>query len=53
VITETSYWMGRDSRYRGEWTEAIQKNGIDTVFRVNKLPGFAEEDGIVVNKVNS
>lgn len=53
MITEASYWMGRDSLYRGEWTDAIQKNGFETVFRVNKLLGFAEEDGIVVDKVNS
>ncbi len=31
------YWMGRDSKFRGEWTEKIQANGAETVRRINLL----------------
>lgn len=32
-----SYWMGRDSKYRLEWTEEVQDNGAETVMRINRL----------------
>lgn len=31
------YWMGRDSKFRLEWTEEIQDNGAETVMRINRL----------------
>ncbi len=37
MITETMYWMGRDSKYRAWWTEEIQENGHETIRRVNLL----------------
>ncbi len=53
MITLIQYWMGRDSKYRGEWTEEIQANGAETVERVNKLLALAEADGIVRDVVAS
>lgn len=53
MILIESYWRGHDSRYRGEWTEVIQKNGIETVRRVNLLLAEAEKDGIIRDTVSS
>lgn len=53
MITETDYWMHRDSRYRLEWTEEVKRNGIRLVAAVNKLLALAEIDGIVRDAVSS
>lgn len=53
MIDIVAYWMGRDSKYRGEWTEEIQANGAETVEQVNKLLAFAEANGIVRDGVAS
>ena len=37
VITLPDYWMGRDSRYRGELSLVIQSNAQELVSRVNAL----------------
>lgn len=31
------YWMGRDAKFRAEWTEKVQANGAETVKRINRL----------------
>lgn len=36
-ITGLDYWMGRDSRYRVEWTEDIKLAANDLLIRVNRL----------------
>ena len=53
MITEHAYWMDRDSLYRLEWTELIQKNGRKTAASVNKLLAMAEADGIIRSAVTS
>lgn len=53
MITEHSYWMDRDSRYRLEWTDTIKWAGRATVVAVNKLLAMAEVDGIVRDTVSS
>jgi len=40
-ITLTDYWMGRDSKYRGDWTPEIRANATDLLARVNALIGLA------------
>lgn len=44
MITEHSYWMDRDTRYRLEWTNEIQENGRRIVVAINSLLLIAEAD---------
>lgn len=37
MLDIADYWMGRDSKFRLEWTEEIQDNGAETVMRINRL----------------
>jgi len=53
MITTYGYWMQRDSRYRGEWTEQIQKNGAETIKRINNLLGYVMATGIECSEVTS
>lgn len=46
MITMADYWMGRDTRYRLQWTGTIQLNGSKTVDRVNQLLDKAAQDGV-------
>ena len=43
------YWMGRDSRYRGEWTQEIRANAATLLHRVNALLAHMDE-GVVFDK---
>ena len=53
TISTEAYWQQRDSKYRGEWTEEIQKNGTKTIAAVNKLLALAAVDGIERSEVSS
>lgn len=53
MITDHGYWMDRDSKYRSEWTDEIQKNGRATVVAINKVLAMAEIDGIARGIVSS
>lgn len=53
MIQEFQYWNGNDSRFRLEWTEAIKKNGRDTVAKINRLLELAAKDGICCDQLSS
>lgn len=36
-VSLTDYWMGRDSKYRGEWTQEVQRNADILLALVNAL----------------
>lgn len=43
IITLADYWMGRDSRYRGEWTAEVQRHAADLLLRVNAMLTFMHD----------
>lgn len=47
MITEPDYWMGRDRLYPAQFTPDIQRNGAETVARVNALLRVAKVAGRV------
>ena len=53
----TLYWMGRDSKYRGDLTLAIRANAADLLDRVNRLVGGAKlilpDSGALYSPVHS
>ena len=54
MISETAYWMGRDSKFRNEWTDEIQRNGRRTVAAVNPLlERYRAETGVDLTEVSS
>lgn len=54
MITMDQYWMGRDKLYPSDFTDIIQANGHNTVFRVNALLQlFSEATGIPMETVAS
>lgn len=53
MITLEEYWQGRDVCYADQCTDEIKKNAQETVKRVNKFLTYAEQDGIIRNKVSS
>lgn len=53
MITLHSYWQDRESKYRIECTEVIQRNAMETVSRVNHLLAIAEVAGIARSYVSS
>ena len=46
VITLEDYWMGRDAAYRHELTDAIARNAVVTVMRVNRVLDAMAADGL-------
>jgi len=40
IITGLDYWMGRDSRYRADWSEDVKRNADELLRRVNLLLPF-------------
>ena len=54
MITLRDYWMGRDLKYNGEFTDAIRANGAITVARANRLlADYAEDTGVELSVVSS
>ena len=46
MITLTDYFMGRDKRYPGDLTEAVEGNASELMRRVNLLLSHAYQDGV-------
>lgn len=47
LLTIEDYWMGRDKKYPGDLTAAIEANAAETVRRVNSLlAAYAEDSGL-------
>lgn len=45
-IKPSDFWMGRDITHASDLTDEIQRNGADTIEKVNLLLALAAEDGI-------
>lgn len=48
MITLEDYYLGRDSQYRHELTQALQANARETVRRVSLLLEMAAADGVTL-----
>ena len=50
LLTLEDYWMDRDQKFRGEWVQQIQRNGAETVRRINLLVPMWLANGIELHK---